>query len=866
MNFNDAADFWFYQIGVNVITFNSREKTTYIKWSEHEDSPISEEQHIKRKTEGAYNQGIAIIAGKIWRGKYKGKYLACIDIDNKKGIDEFLSHFGKVDTIEKLAAKTIVERHKDNPFKVHIYFVVDKPLTKKSGISVYRKDGLLCEDKIPAIEVKSEGHHGVMIVSPSIHKNGFPYEIVGTKTPTELNETQSDALENSLNNIYNKYNNNNGSKDKTLPPIEELFKPEFTVYEGNNRHEVLLRVMESLIQRLRNIFSEEKIKDLAHQYNVEHFKPPLNDKEFEKQWNDAKHFILKNNTGDSRDSKTEGEESFFLNMIEERYISIISDQLNKLYVMVKINNHIECIPIEGKRFKSLLGKEFFEINETTIPAERLDRWINLIVSQKVFDENIKQEELQLRVAEKNNIFYYDLTNPRWEIVKIASEGWEIKRNNELPLFKRYERNSRPQVYPIKDIKNHQYFREFLTLFNLKNPRDLLLFAVYLISAFIPEIPKPVLVIRGNGGGAKTTTFTLLKNIIDPGSIDLLSFSPHKNDLIQSLEHHYVNYFDNVSYISQDVSDTLCRAVTGSGNSKRELYTTDEDYIYKFKRIIGINGINIVTTRQDLLDRSLTLKVDRIPENKRRKEQEIREQFERLRPYVLGYIFDILVKVLRYKKEHPNEKLLEELPRMADFAEYGEIISRCLGYKDYEFINAYRESIDLQNEELIELHPVAEAVILLMEERDSWMKSPTLLNKELADIMCQVDSALLKSKYWPKAPNQLTRQLNELAPILLKKNIEVTTGIKDSFGKRCIQLKKITEKGQDRNNTSLPSGHTSSNYDIKTYIHRIGHSDNFECEYCSLTGDIHFMKKHVCKKFDDASNTTVKNTVHTFLQN
>ena len=31
--------------------------------------------------------------------------------------------------------------------------------------------------------------------------------------------------------------------------------------------------------------------------------------------------------------------------------------------------------------------------------------------------------------------------------------------------------------------------------------------------------------------------------------------------------------------------------------------------------------------------------------------------------------------------------------MADFAEIGEIISRCMGYKDNEFINAYYKNIN-----------------------------------------------------------------------------------------------------------------------------------------------------------------------------
>ena len=34
--------------------------------------------------------------------------------------------------------------------------------------------------------------------------------------------------------------------------------------------------------------------------------------------------------------------------------------------------------------------------------------------------------------------------------------------------------------------------------------------------------------------------------------------------------------------------------------------------------------------------------------------------------------------------------------------------------------------------------------------------------------------------------------------------------------------------------------------INLYIHRRGSSDTFECERCSLNGDIHFMKEHPCK--------------------
>jgi hypothetical protein len=308
------SDFWFYEIGVNVIPADSKNKKPTVRLEEFQEKPITMEEHEDFKRKGDFANGIAIIVGKILRGKYKGKYLACIDIDNKKGIEEFLSHFGQVDTIEKLAEKTMVEGHSDNPKKVHIYFIVEKPLTKKSGITVYNeRNGLTIKEKdedIPSIEVKSEGRHGIIIVSPSIHKNGFPYEFIGIKVPTVLSETQSEALENTLNLVYKKYNKNihQSSTGETSNTIKELFEDRFTVCEGNNRHEAILRVMESLISRNSSIISEDEIKEIAYRGNQQHCKPPLDEREFEKQWKDAKNFISKNGSRKNNNNNNNNKE------------------------------------------------------------------------------------------------------------------------------------------------------------------------------------------------------------------------------------------------------------------------------------------------------------------------------------------------------------------------------------------------------------------------------------------------------------------------------------------------------------------------------------------------------------------------------
>jgi hypothetical protein len=847
-------DFWFYKIGVNVIAADSVKKIPIEEWSKYQNKPILVEAYEQNKKNGIYKDGIAIIPGKVWRGPHKDKYLVFVDLDNQKAIDEVCSCFGAKD-LEELSEHVIVEQHKDNLSKAHLYFYSEYPFNKKSS-DVLRYREKIRDDEIPAIEVKGQGEHGIAFCSPSLHKDGYPYEILGeTKEP----KTCGKEVEERLFNIYKKYGLNT-DENKQKIPIEKLFEEDFVILEGHNRHEGLLRAMESLIFRNKEILSKEKIKVLAYEWNQEHCNPPLDDKEFEKQWNCAIGFINKN--GFDKDEKTENtslqeEEkenaiSKILKTIKERYIEIFKDQFNEFYVTVRINEHVECIPLESYRFKNIIRKEYFKQENKILSGDILEGILKLIESQLMYNEDIKKIDLNLRVAKTdyNDAIYYDITNLKWEIIKTTSEGWDIINNNEIPIFKRYEINCQPQVYPFKDY-DKDVFNKFLKLFNVESKKEILLLSVYIISLFIPDIPKPILVLSGAGGGAKTTTFEIIKNVVDPGSVETLSFPSKTDDLIQTLSHHYVNFFDNVSTISEDESDLLCRSVTGAGFSKRALYSNDDDFISKFKRAIGVNSINLATTRADFLDRSLIIKLKRIDKKTRRKKEDIDKEFEKLRPFVLGFIFDVLVLVLEYRKEHRDEKILKEYPRMADFAEWGEIIARCIGYEKNEFINAYQENLSNQNDEVIESSPVAEALLLFIKEmaKEYWQGTPTQLHKNLTDIIDQVKPELKRSSLWPKASNALTFKINEVEPNLKEKGIEIITGEKDTEGNRIIKIRKLDKKVV-KNNIEGSEKSIEENDDEKLFnpdIHRVGNSDNWECDNCSFREDIHFMKQHICAR-------------------
>ena len=61
-------------------------------------------------------------------------------------------------------------------------------------------------------------------------------------------------------------------------------------------------------------------------------------------------------------------------------------------------------------------------------------------------------------------------------------------------------------------------------------------------------------------------------------------------------------------------------------------------------------------------------------------------------------FDVIVKVLEFKKQNGSIIPTNGFNRMADFEEYAEIISRCMGYRENEFLRVYQKNINIQIDE------------------------------------------------------------------------------------------------------------------------------------------------------------------------
>lgn len=268
-----------------------------------------------------------------------------------------------------------------------------------------------------------------------------------------------------------------------------------------------------------------------------------------------------------------------------------------------------------------------------------------------------------------------------------------------------KRYSKEQVFPkffkmtLKDAK-----KNLLTLKKFINTSDenFKMIIIYILCAFIKDIPHPILIILGGAGTSKSTTTTFLNELIDPSINEIMSL-PKKDDLELVLSNRYFVAFDNIgeNQITKDISDLLCQAVTGATVVRRKKYTDKEETYLKLNNVIVFNGITPNIFKEDLLQRSIVINMNPIDIKERRLLSDIRNEFRENLP---KYLESIAV-VLQHYLKNCELPINQELSRMADFEYTGIIFSKILFDDETIFSNAYKNNLKRYHQKVVELDSI-----------------------------------------------------------------------------------------------------------------------------------------------------------------
>lgn len=424
---------------------------------------------------------------------------------------------------------------------------------------------------------------------------------------------------------------------------------------------------------------------------------------------------------------------------------LFHDQYKRAYISPHGDGG-EVLRLNSEEFSSWIYKSYWEKSKKPLPRDADRQIVQVLTALARFNGSL--HHLEIRLARKDDELWYDLADGN--AIRITDKTWEVVKKPPI-LFRRVQQSV--QVQPERG----QVVEHLLNYVNIDDDEEKLLFLVYVVAAFIPGFPHPLLILHGSQGAGKTTPMRVIKELVDPSAIQGTPLPNQVSEFVQLADHHAFLYFDNLSNLPTKMSDALARVSTGDSYSKRRLYSDDDDVIYFIRKTIALNGINQVITKPDLLDRSILIKLERITPQKRRSEKEFWPAFHHDKPEILGAIFDVLVKALAtYPTIEPGEVF-----RMADFTHWGCAIAEAAGYGQQAFMDAYRHNLDRQNEEAIEASPVAKAIILFMKGKYGWEGSPEELRSQLTKHKDVFDLGLSSSPLWPKAPEWMTRRLNDV---------------------------------------------------------------------------------------------------------
>jgi putative DNA primase/helicase len=369
----------------------------------------------------------------------------------------------------------------------------------------------------------------------------------------------------------------------------------------------------------------------------------------------------------------------------------------------------------------------------------------------------ESRELYTRAAWHQDTLYYELRPGK--VVRVGPGGWIFEANPPV-LFRHYM-----NLKALPDPEAGGSLDVLDGLINLKSERDRRLFKAYLVTLPLEHVGRPIFNAAGAMGSGKTTIQRLIKRLLDPTAPETVRFDPR--DFLQKAMHAYIVMLDNQNTIPEWASDTLCRLVTGEADSKRRLYTDDEDFIIELRRAALLNGINVPTDRSDVLDRSLVVELERIPDGDRKTEEQIWELFAREHPRLLGALFDTLSKAIALK---PSVKLSRR-PRLADWGEYAAAVYEVMGWGAEAFLKDWDEVVRVQNQATFDGSPVAQAIIKLMEEHEECSDTSSNMHALLKEIAESQGVDVARDKAWPKSARWLWRRIKEVLPLLVAAGIE-----------------------------------------------------------------------------------------------
>jgi hypothetical protein len=453
---------------------------------------------------------------------------------------------------------------------------------------------------------------------------------------------------------------------------------------------------------------------------------------------------------------------------------------------VEVGDRLEIYGLRSSGFRDWVIDGFLKDEPEPPSGWAIRRVIGMLEAKARFTAGIP--EVFVRVGweagggrDVESTYFLDLGDSTGRAVAIRDDGWSLVARPNVH-FRRPE-GLLPLPVPALD-GSIDLLRQYV---NLTEP-DFRLMIAWLTAALRPVGPYPVLVLNGEQASGKSTLARILRMLIDPQACPVLALPGSTRDLMATALNGWMIVYENITTLAGWFSDCVCQLAFGGGIASRTLFTNDERSVIYAQRPMMLVGIDDFVQRGDLRDRSVFLNLRAIRGSDRRSERSFWPAFQADYPRILGGVLDAIAGGMR---ELPSVHL-KDLPRMADYAEWGEATGRALGWGAGSFLSAYHENRKRATEPLLDDSPVATMVFALARLGANW----TGTMQKLYNSITMTRGVPIGPKF-PKDVSSFGAELRRIAPQLR------VHGIALSFG-RTEQGRTVTVSSVDYKKGDSPS--------------------------------------------------------------
>lgn len=499
---------------------------------------------------------------------------------------------------------------------------------------------------------------------------------------------------------------------------------------------------------------------IAHQRAVHMLDPDWVDLEALAAAEDQLRGLLSEGTEPEKEiAATDGEgrpNGGLLGVIRPQIVELFHSHDHEPYASIRVNGAIQVHTVQSEAFRRWLASAAYKARGTGATNNTIDALVQTLAAEALFDG--VEHNVFIRVGEHDGAVYIDLGGDDGSAVKLEGGSWVVV--SEPPA--KFWRPASAQALPIPRTGGSV---DLLWKYVNVDDADRPVVLAWLLAALAPRGPYPILAIQGEQGTAKSSAARVLKRLTDPSKAELRSMPSNETELANAASHAHVLALDNLSRLSADMSDAMCRLSTGGGVTRRKLYSDNDEIVLEVQVPVILTSIPDVITRPDLADRTYHVRPPYIEPADRRKEGELKSEFEQDAPLIFGALLDALAMAL----DRVGGVTLSESPRLADAACLAEAAAASFGLAPGDMEQALAANAKQLGSIQLEPVPFIRPLVDMSVEQD-W---DLTMSELLAQLDARANFDERKDSAWPSSTKRLAQELERLAPVLRREGIEIT---------------------------------------------------------------------------------------------